>query len=833
MNWYIFFPLTAFLINFFLFANILGKDYKNKKSKSYLIFLIFLLLWELSDVILWIGIPHQYILPLLRIQTFFWIPLTFLFVNTIYAILHKKFDIKMKIILGFVFIFTILGVTTDLIVQGFVQKNWGIFTINQKLYVPAMVITSFLLWLFAHFMLIKKIKTDLNVLHRKMYKIILIGQDLAYFSTIFTNAVAPMFGLSDTPLLGSTFITFQSIGMFLAITRYKLFNVDYTKLAYELFLTIPEGVIIFNKNGAVIDININVIEMLKLGDKIYEINYKKIFGVDINPEHEIIDDNRKIKNKNILYSQKILKKKDQYHNILVVLRDISEMVKYEKTLEISLNKAKVSEQAKSDFLAKMSHEIRTPMNSIMGFSDFLMETNDKEEIVQFSKVINDESKKLLNIVNSILDFSKASENKYKVNLQSENIDDLLEHLHSISTKTIKNDAVFDISKTFSEKYLIIDAQMLNQILTNLISNAIKFTHEGSVHLIIKKMIINSKERLFFSVCDTGIGIPKDKLDTIFDDFEQVDNSISRVYGGTGLGLGLARKFVELLGGKLQVKNNKNKGCTFFFDIPYVIGGKPLKKIETPLDLNLSGKNFLIVDDYSLNRTILTKIISDLNGNVTTSDNGQEAIRIIENLGEFDIIFMDIQMPIMDGITATKILQKNGYKNSIIALTADIFMDGKSSDNIFDNILQKPLRKNKLKKVINDTLYPTNEISTNMDDSHIEKKDSFDYNLFFKEIGDKDVIKDILDTFILSTEENLKVIKNTEYKLENLDELHKLFHGIKGGALNITANRLASSITQLDEIIKNRFIDLKKYETLLDESLIEFDNFKSNYKVLFE
>jgi PAS domain S-box-containing protein len=404
----------------------------------------------------------------------------------------------------------------------------------------------------------------------------------------------------------------------------------------------------------------------------------------------------------LLYSNKI-QQDSKTSGTRGIIIDITERRKYIEALKREKTKAEKSDKLKSSFLANMSHEIRTPMNAIIGFSDLLasdeLDHNDRKEYIRH---IRNSGELLLNIINDIIDIAKIEAGEVKIIEQDCNIHDILNEAYvthkDILTRTKKDRYIELKCEKGSENTFFIksDPFRIKQVLSNLISNAVKFTDSGEVKFGYE--FIDNSQLLFF-VKDTGIGLPPDKADIIFERFRQVEESSDRNYGGTGLGLAITKNLVELLGGKIWLESEEKKGSVFYFTLP-VNAIRFLKVQDSPVatipeNHQWAEKTFLIAEDDDSNFKVLNEYLHKTRVNLLRANDGLEAVEIcMNNHQTVDLILMDIQMPRLNGYEATKAIKKEHPQIPVIAQTA-YAMSGekeKSYEAGCDDYISKPLDK---------------------------------------------------------------------------------------------------------------------------------------------
>lgn len=370
--------------------------------------------------------------------------------------------------------------------------------------------------------------------------------------------------------------------------------------------------------------------------------------------------------------------------------------------------AEKANQLKSLFLANMSHEIRTPLGAIVGFVDLLREANhSKEEREQYLNIIHSTAMNLTSIINDILDISKVEAGHLEIEKSPILVSDFLSDIHRMLEFRAKekNIALFFDLRPSLPKYIYTDALRLRQILMNILGNAIKFTSEGHVKLVAELQGPFIK----FLIEDTGIGISSDQVGHLFQTFSQVDNSVTRRFHGTGLGLALSRRLAQLLGGNVAlISSSPGRGSTFAVSIRYeevATGAEPDRSNVVSIDREkvakkLAGKRILVVEDVEENRFLMQQVLAKRGAQIIEAKDGREGVELALK-GDFDLVLMDIQMPILDGYSAVRELRLRGYQAPIIALTAHAMAEDRNKCFAagFSDYLSKPLQYDRLLGVV--------------------------------------------------------------------------------------------------------------------------------------
>ncbi len=666
------------------------------------------------------------------------------------------------------------------------------------------------------------------------------SDDLAYYENLDT-----MYLSGNNNIFTFNYSGDKRFGIFILQPALNIFELIYDNLILIIIIIITIIIITFIITFFIYSYVINPVNKLsrkmilvskgEITKDIYKVQSKRKdeIGIVINGFNSMLKqivEREKQKNKLVREKKRLLDVLDKINLDLEnkIKQRTSDLENVNTILKDTVQQANTANKAKTKFLYNISHDIRTPLNSIIGFVEIIEKSGDIQKNLEYLNSITIEAERIQKMLDNLLDLAKIDAGKLELLLKPFNIYGLLEEMCSSFSVVSQNKGIkfhLDIIEHLPE-VLIGDSLRLGQVIYNLVGNAIKFTKQGYVTLSAK---IESREKnnikLLLKVSDTGIGIPKEKQDSIFETYTQAESDTSHKYGGTGLGTSIAKQLVEMMGGEIGFVSDAGIGTTFWFTCTFEViqefEEKAKQKDDKEYKEKLNNASILLVEDYPFIQEIASTYLKSAGCRVIVADNGKMAIDICK-AEIFDLILMDVQMPIMNGYEAAEIIRSSISKIPIIGLTGNINSTDieKCIKSGMVDVLAKPFTRNSLLSVVASWLYEQKDktlqngfkYENELNDMQGSKPINLE-KLLVNLGGDEVLLEKVLNSFIENLGIQIRIIENA-ISNNDLNTFKLEAHSIKGGSLTVCADKLAEAALNMEEIKEEEFeeksIELFKY-----------------------
>ena len=729
-NLYAYIPFFSFLLTVVVTTYIQARTRASRLKHAYVMFSIALTMWTFWDFVLWLRIDEDWYLYILKAQSVFWIPIGLLFVNFVNAYLGRKPGKLFYPLVAVTVVCIILSISTDWVMSGYRDVFWGILHQAGPLHSPITLFIVSLPMFVGIGYLITRFRVSDSRLEKTQLSFIIIGTLLASVISFITTVLFPdILHRSDVLPLHDIGIALHSVFTSIAVSRYRFLNIEVVDVAEDMFARILDGVVILDRNGMIQHANAAAREMLRLGhgelaqEKIakYFTSYPDAPGfsnVELLPIAMPTGSVYSV-------SQAIASDKNGEAGKLIIMRDITEQKRAEaeirqmnRDLAMARDAALEASKLKSQFLANMSHELRTPLNAVIGYSEMIEEEAQEEGVGQIAadaEKINRAGRHLLSLINDILDLSKIEAGRMDVFVEGFDINTMIDDVISTAQPLIEknhNTMVAEITPNLGTMHS--DQMKVRQVLLNLISNAAKFTNDGTITVTCAFEIRNNRTYVVFEVADSGIGMTKEQLESLYDAFTQADSSTTRKYGGTGLGMAISKHFIDILEGEIDVNSIYGEGTSFTLRLPLMHENRQQAKgehIPSPVQESVARRQtdrvnsvkVLVVDDDAETRELIARHLTREGLFVIEASNGEQGLEMAHEYRP-DVITLDVMMPVMDGWGVLSRLKEDRDLASIPVIMLSM-VDNQNLGYALGacDYLVKPVIRQQLIEVVNRTL----------------------------------------------------------------------------------------------------------------------------------
>jgi signal transduction histidine kinase/DNA-binding NarL/FixJ family response regulator len=843
MRWFSLIPLLAFMINY----GFLARAYPLRKVRAgveaILPYVILISIWNLLNFLLW-GPYHEdaVINVILRAIPSFWIPIGWAFLYFTYRYLGRKFDAAFWLFGFLAGALVIVNWFSRLIIISPNLYWWGIAAEVGPLYVPAsfVAIGPILVSLAMISSAYRKSENDNErKILRRINILMIITLILEFLPDII---IARIFRIDGLPRMVPFATAFHAASMMYLMSQSQLFTIDITRVATAMFGAAHDAILMFDETGMLIRMNQRARELLGIQAGAAEaLSAADVLGGDFDLSEPYHGYEREMKlpgtggskSRFVSITRQQYQLEGGFKGVLVIIRDVTEYHDRERELNEARRQAEIASEAKTEFLANMSHEIRTPLSSIIGNKDLLLTENMSDHALGFVRQIHRDSELLLDLLDNILDIAKIEQGVVQLDSRPFSLSSELQRLASVLRDSVLAKDIYLHIRIDSAvpDALVGDPVRLRQIILNLLLNAVKFTDSGGVLTeVLLAEPVDGELRLAFRVCDSGIGIEPARQRAVFTKFIQEDRQVSRQYGGSGLGMAIALNLVRMMDGSLTLRSVKGWGSEFLIEVPLRISRTAEDAIgcNEDIDLDLRGLRILVAEDYPPIARLLEHHLADTGCGVTLVGDGAQALDALRE-GRWDCAILDIRMPVMDGFEAAREIRTMYDRDRlpIIGMSAEALKTvvDTAREAGMNRFISKPIKRRELYQSLREILLAdtgAEETIASCSDPgltperHWGENEPFDIALIEREIGSEKAdgfIADSLSEFERSLENLDRAFRNDDVR-----ESHRIYHSMKGGALNLGAQALASRCMEAEVRAKSGEMPGEEYRHSLRREL---------------
>jgi len=582
LNPFIAIPLTAFFTSIVITTFVFAQNHRTPVNRAFILLSILFTLWVGIDVIVWSPIDRAWIVPVMKVQAIVYNFIGFAFVNFAYTFIARARDRQYYFFATMPLVATIVIVGTDLIISGYRQVYWGNAISGGPWFLSFALVNGGIPILYAVVLLVRNMRSKESPAERTRLKLFLIGTTFGLvtgFPSFLLHTGTP--GIALVPIYPLCLIAFL-LSVYFAVTRYRFLAISVGDAASELFSSTNNGVVILNMSDGIVQHNPAARELLatdRNGSIEDSINYiARCFREDNRQDDNELSWRNESSGKYLSVNRNPISHSSQQIGTLLFINDISAQKKTEEQIVASnrelgeaRDQALQANRTKSAFLANMSHELRTPLSAIIGYSELLQEsarfskeTDHKDDLNR----IHNAGHQLLGLINDILDLSKIEAGKMELFVEEFNIRSVVKEAEANIKEQVKeNDNLLIVHCPTDIGSIASDRVRLLQVLSNLLSNAAKFTEGGKITLDVNRQSSGGEETIEFKITDTGIGMSQQQQMNLFQYFTQADPSVTRKYGGSGLGLAISQQFSRMMGGKISARSQLDTGSEFIVKLP--------------------------------------------------------------------------------------------------------------------------------------------------------------------------------------------------------------------------------------------------------------------------